>query len=269
VERDPADDEDQVGHEEDDEDRQQRHHRFLDPADVERDEQQDQEYFAGEFPHVHCQRQEAEERIPRGRDRDRDRHHVVDEQCATREDTRPRAEELARDKVPAAAMRERLDDAPVGGRDDEHRDRGQQAEVRVLPERMERFRRTIGRRRQPVGSEANPCEEGDQRHAVNQGAILEIARLAEEDVANACCSRLRRCGQYRLAWSRRGAVGRAGLGRSRRGTIGRGRSRAGGSGHARLLGRIVWQPADLQIRFPEEGLGHIPEALPFDACEVS
>jgi hypothetical protein len=76
-------------------------------------------------------------------------------------------------------MRELLDDAAVGGRDDDDRDprEGRQADgqVRVLAQRLEGFFRAVGGGRQSVRAQADPGQEGDERQMVVRGLVLDRA----------------------------------------------------------------------------------------------
>ena len=64
-------------------------------------------------------------------------------------------------------------------------------EVGVRPERLERLLGTVGRRRQPVGSQAHPGEERNQRDGVKKPGVVKIARLAEQRPAELAGQRAR------------------------------------------------------------------------------
>jgi hypothetical protein len=53
----------------------------------------------------------------------------------------------------------------------------------VLAERAERLVRTVRRRRQAVGAEADPGEEGDERELVERLGIARVLRGTEEELA--------------------------------------------------------------------------------------
>jgi hypothetical protein len=155
-------------------------------------------------------RDEAEERVASRRDRHRDGQHVVDDQRAARDDAGPLAQQLGRDHVAAAAMRELLDNAAVRGGDDHNRQRHRhgnaERQVRVRAERLERLLRTVGRRREAVRAQAHPGQERDQRERVEDALFLYVARRAKDgpaqagDPGGAFFERHSR-GKRRLAWN--------------------------------------------------------------------
>ena len=77
----------------------------------------------GSFQLAASRRQEAEERVARGGDRDGDGEDVVDQQGGARDDPGTGPKQVAGDHVAAAAAGELLDDAAIGGRDQQHRKR--------------------------------------------------------------------------------------------------------------------------------------------------
>src|SRR5256885_5407505 len=87
--------------------------------------------------------------------------------------------------VTAAAEGEVLDDAAVGGRDDEDRERGrcgkEDGEIRVLAQVLERFLRAVCRRREAVRAEADPGQEGDERDVPEKVRVLQVFRAAQEE----------------------------------------------------------------------------------------
>ena len=131
-------------------------------------------------------RQEAEQRVARRRDRHGDGQHIVDEQRRARDDPDGAPKELGRHHVAAAAMGELLDDAAVGGGDEDDREGGhrrdREREVAVLPERPERLLGAVRRRRQPVGPEADPREDGDEREALEEPRVGQVAGPAEHEL---------------------------------------------------------------------------------------
>ena len=148
---------------------------------------------------VPAQRQEAEEGVAGRGDRDGDGQHVVDQQRAAGDDADVLAQQLGRHDVAAAAVGELLDDAPVGRGDDEDgagRHHGQrQQQVGVLAEGAEGLVGAVGGRREAVGAQADPGEERHQRQAVEERAVGEAARPAEEEPP--------RCGSRTTAARRR------------------------------------------------------------------
>ena len=77
-------DEQDVGQDEDDEDRRQHGHRFLDAAQVDDDEEDDGQDLERRLQRLVGRREEAEDGVPAGHDGDGDGQHVVDEQGARR-----------------------------------------------------------------------------------------------------------------------------------------------------------------------------------------
>ena len=63
------------------------------------------------------------------------------------------------------------------------REREEDGQVRVRAERAERLVGAVRRRRQAVGAEADPREERDQRHLVEDARVLNAARRAEDGAA--------------------------------------------------------------------------------------
>ena len=129
---------------------------------------------------------QAEHRVGSAGDRDGDRENVVDDQRGARGQARVGSDQRCRDPVAAAAGREQLDDLVVRERDDEdgdgRRDRQVQPEVRVVAERLERFFGTVGRRRESVGAETHPCQEGHQRQRMARLGLEGIECPSENQV---------------------------------------------------------------------------------------
>ena len=61
------------------------------------------------------------------------------------------------------------------------REREEDGEPGVLPERLERLGRAVRARRQPVGAEPDPGEDRDQRDLVEGAGITRVLRRADED----------------------------------------------------------------------------------------
>ena len=105
--------------------------------------------------------------------------------AGARHEARGLAEEVRRDEVAASPRREELDELGVGRRDQDDRERGrdreEDREMRVVPEREERLFRAVRRGRETVRSEAHPREEGHERKLVEYLRIEGIPALAEED----------------------------------------------------------------------------------------
>jgi hypothetical protein len=183
--QDAAADHQHVSEQEEKEHRKQGKHRLAHAPDVQGGEHEDEPEFDRELGVGPAWRQKAEERVSGGRDRDRDRQDVVHQEGGARHDSGTRSEQLARDHVAATPARELLDDPPVAGRDQQHRDRHEErephGEVGVPPERLEGLLRAIGGGRQPVRPQANPGQERDQGQPMKEAVVFEVAGLAEEE----------------------------------------------------------------------------------------
>ena len=127
--------------------------------------------------------------LPLRGDRDGDRQDVVDHQRAARDHADPRSEQMRGHHVAAASGRELLDDAAVGGGDDEdgdcRGDRQGDGQVGVLAERKECLLRTVGGRGEAVRPQAHPGQEGDERHLVEVGRVGDVPGRAEDDPPDA------------------------------------------------------------------------------------
>ena len=191
-------DEQDVGYDEDDEDRRQHGHRFLDAAQVDDDEKDDGHDLERDLERLVGRREEAEDGVTAGDDGDGDRQHVVDEQGRSGDDAGLLAQGVGGDDVAAASGREILDDARVGVGDDEDRQgRGQGQEdgqVGVLAQDLESLFRAVGGGREAVGAEADPGQDRDQGELVEEGRILDVAGLPDQGPpdlpADACRFRL-------------------------------------------------------------------------------
>src|SRR5438552_18214358 len=106
---------------EDKEDREQECHGFLDSAEVQDDQEEKNEDLCLELDVCHAWREETEDGVAAGRDRDGDGQDVVHDERTARDHTETRPEELRRDEVASASPREMLDQQAVCERDDEHR----------------------------------------------------------------------------------------------------------------------------------------------------
>ena len=65
------------------------------------------------------------------------------------------------------------------------RERQEDGEVGVLTERAERLVGAVGRGGQPVGAQADPGQERDERHLVEDAGVLHAARRTEYGAADA------------------------------------------------------------------------------------
>jgi hypothetical protein len=83
-----------------DEERQERAHRFLDAADVEDREAEDHRELEGQLEGLPGDRKIGEHRLAAARDGDGDRQHVVDRERGPRDDARAVAEELVATAYP-------------------------------------------------------------------------------------------------------------------------------------------------------------------------
>ena len=70
------------------------------------------------------------------------------------------------------------------------RHREEHREVVVPVEVAERLVGAVGGRRQAVGAEADPGEEGDEREVVKELGVAEVTRLAEQTLAERWHARL-------------------------------------------------------------------------------
>ena len=170
-----------------DEDRRQQADRLAHPAQVQVDQQHDHGDRRLQLHDLVHRRQQAEERVDAARRRDRDRQHVVDDQCGARDETRVGTDELGRHLVAAAAVRKQLDDLVVGQRDHEHCERGRHGEVQrelvVRAERHERFGGAVRRGGQAVGADADPGEECGERDVLARLGRHRVAWRPEDHVA--------------------------------------------------------------------------------------
>ncbi len=143
--------------------------------------------------HVHRRRAEevardhAEDGVAARGDRRRDGEDVVDEERAPADDTELLAEELRGDDVASSARRKVLDDSRVGVGDDEDGERRADGEadrergvVALLRELAKGFVWPVGRGGEPVRSEPDPGEHGDEREAVEGVCVVDVLRRAEE-----------------------------------------------------------------------------------------
>jgi hypothetical protein len=181
---DAVDDQQSMGGDEAEEDRQQDADRLLHAAQVQPQEQQHQRQFGAQLPVLRAERQHREQRVGATGDRDRHGQHVIDDQRRARDQAGVLSQQDGGDAVAAAPGREQLDHLVVGEGDDEDRDRGGQrqveAEVGVRAEGLESFFRTVGRGRQAVGAEADPGQEGGQGERMACFSLERVEGPAEE-----------------------------------------------------------------------------------------
>jgi hypothetical protein len=64
---------------------------------------------------------------------------------------------------------------------DDRRQRDEEAEVGVVPQRPEHLLGAVARRGKPVGAEAHPREDRDERDLVEKVVVAERARAAEQE----------------------------------------------------------------------------------------
>ncbi len=142
---------------------------------------------SGSFQPRNATGSEAEDGVAAAGDGDRDGEDVVDQQRRPGDHADRRAEQLGGHHVAAAAEGEALDDLGVGDRDDEDGDRGgepqRHRQVGVPAERAEGLVRAVGRGGEPVGAQPDPGQHGDERDAVVGAGVLDVARRAEDQVA--------------------------------------------------------------------------------------
>ena len=184
MKQDASADDERVRAQEQQEDGEKRKHRFADTPDVECREPQHEGHLDGEPGAGPGGRQKAEERVPGRGEGCGDREDVVHQESRARDHARRRAEDLGRHDVAAATAGELLDDAPVGGRDEEdggRHERGQpERQEGVLSQRLERLLRAVGRGGEPVGTQSYPGQKGNQGQAMEQVPVIEVAGAAEQ-----------------------------------------------------------------------------------------
>jgi hypothetical protein len=190
VAADGDDQRDGVRDDEEPEDRRDGRHALLHAAEVH--QRQEREAGEGEGELVGDERGEkAEDGVGARGDRDGDRQDVVDEERGAGDDADARPEDLAGDDVAAAARGELLDDPAVAVADDEDGERRRGGEedgepgvepAVVVDERAEGFVGAVRARREPVGAEADPGEERDERELVKGVRIFDVLRRADDDV---------------------------------------------------------------------------------------
>ncbi len=131
------------------EDRRHDRYGFLDAADVEDDQDHRQGAGYRDLVMMETLGDVTEDGIAAGGDRDGDGHHVVHQQGASRNDPGLLPQHVGGHDVAPAAVGEMLDDARIGVRDDEYRQRGGQAEkdrqVGVLSQSPEGLLGAVGR----------------------------------------------------------------------------------------------------------------------------
>ncbi len=136
----------------------------------------------------HSGAEEVPDLVAGRRDGHRDREDIVDEKSATRNHADLRPEELRGDEIAAASSRKVLDQIRVRDRDDGDRDgrhRDEDDRERAMgPEGPESLVRAVRGGREPVGSEADPREEGHQGDPMENVRIPDVARLAQEDLGD-------------------------------------------------------------------------------------
>ncbi len=145
----PVEQHQQVGDDEDHEDRRHDGDRFLDPADVEHDQEHGQETGHRHLVMVVALGDVAEDGVAAGGDGDGDGQHIVHQQGAAGDHPGLFPQHVGGHDVAAAAVGEVLDDARVGIGDDEDGQRRGQAEkdrqVGVLAQGPEGLFRAVGR----------------------------------------------------------------------------------------------------------------------------
>ncbi len=105
---------------------------------------------------LEADRKQREQRIDTARYRNRNGEHVIENERGTRNEARVRADQPRRDPVAASARGKQLDDLVIGERDDEHRRRGGErevkAQIRVLAQRAKRLLGAVAGGGYPVRS---------------------------------------------------------------------------------------------------------------------
>ncbi len=188
------------------ENRQQDLDRLLHAAQVEQDQQAHQRQFADELVGLPVRGQQAEHRIRRAGHRNGDGQHIVHNQRRAGQQAGIGADQARRRLVAAAAGREQLNHLIVGQRDDEHRHRRGDCQIKpqmgMHPQRQKRFFGAVTCGRKSVRTQPDPGQERHQ-HDVLPGIGIERIELgAEQQPANraeevhglrvACSARLER-----------------------------------------------------------------------------
>src|SRR5208337_4253874 len=97
------------------------------------------------------------------------------------------AEQFGCDQIAAAASWKQIDRLRVRRRDNEdgqrHQHREEHCQVLMMPEREEGLFWPVARGAQPVGAETDPGEKRDQRKAVKDLGIADVARRSDKNVA--------------------------------------------------------------------------------------
>ena len=188
MDREGVEDRERVRADEDEEDRREDRHGLLDAPEVQDDQDEQDRDLGADLVAGHRRGEKIPDLVAGRRDGHADREDVVDEERAARDDADLPAQELRRDEVAAAAARKVLDEVRVRDRDDRDRDRRHRdeddGERAMAPESPEGLVRTVGGGREPVGPEADPREERDERDPVKDVRVLHVPRLAQEDLGD-------------------------------------------------------------------------------------
>ena len=130
--------------------------------------------------------QNAEQRIPAARYAQSDGQDVIADERAARDHAHGGREELAGHQIAAAAGGKQFDDLRVAGADDDdgqHRgQRHEQAQVGVAFQRQKRLLRAVAGGRQAVRSQADPRQQGHERHVVENILVREVPCPANDQV---------------------------------------------------------------------------------------
>src|SRR6267378_5628953 len=180
-------DQEGVGQNEADKDRQQHRDGFLHSAQVEQYERDDERDLGGKLVRLKAERKQRKQRVDAARDRNRNGEHVIENQRCPRGEARVRADQPRGDAVAPSARGKQLDDLVVGKRDDEHGRRRGECEVKpqlgVLAQRAKRLFGAIAGGGNPVCSQAHPGEKSDKGDMPSCLRIQGIEWLAEQPPA--------------------------------------------------------------------------------------
>ncbi len=179
---DAVDNQHQVGGDKAEKDGQQDLDGFFQAAQIHDNEHGNEEGFGPYLVRLETERQEGRERVHPGRDRDGDREHIVEHEGAAGNQAQVGADQFGGDAVTASTGGKQFDHLVVGQRNDEHRHRGGdghvQAQVGMDAQRAEGFFRAVGGGGQAVRAQADPGQEGHQRHRVARFRFQRVERLA-------------------------------------------------------------------------------------------
>ena len=165
--------------------RDQGQDRLPDPPQVQDRQKENGRQGHGQFVAVPGRRQKAEDGIDAAGDGDRDRQDIVDQEGTTGHHADGRGDQLPGDQITPAACREQLDDLDIAGADDEYgqgrHDRQEDGQVGMPLQGQEGLLRPVTGRRDAVGSQTDPGQEGDEGDLVEDARLRGLPGRAEDD----------------------------------------------------------------------------------------